>query len=61
MQSPLHSYLAQAHSPDDLPDSEAEEIDVQVHDLVKKKKKKSNAHKVKDLVFLFNQNLVWGF
>ena len=28
---------------------------------LKKKKKKSNACKVKDLVFLFNQNLVWGF
>ena len=47
MQSPLHSYLAQAHFPDVLPHSEAEEIEVQLHDLVKKKRKKSNACKVK--------------
>lgn len=46
MQTPLHSYLAQAHSPDDLPHSEAEEIEVQFHNLVKKKKN-SNACKVK--------------
>ena len=39
----LHSYLAQAHSPDDLPHLEAGELEVQVHDFVKK----SNACEMK--------------